>query len=320
MCKNFESIKPAAVLIAAAFLCTVPALAAAEKNCGAPGVIIDSHLHVASPENWDKSLLKQTMNMAEPPSVEKVLAELEESGVDMAVLVSTAYVFPDRELAMRENDYVAGLVKAHPEKFMGLCAITPTQPWAAEEVERCVNVLGLNGLKLHLFANPMDLTREADVATLTAVFKKAAEVKKGLPILIDFNWMDDAQTLALVQLAMANPTVNIIMAHALGHHYKEFVTVSLLRKLIPGGLQNLYADISATLSTYPPDAPAFDDYIWHLRQMGADHLLFGSDYPVETPTSSYQNFLKMGFTPEEQKQIQGGNAARLFGCTPASSG
>lgn len=319
MPSKFKVIQPAVALFATAFLCSVPALVAAapaEKACDKPGVVIDSHLHVASPENWDKSLLKHTLKMAEPPSVEKVLAELENSGVDMAVLVSTAYVFPGRALAMSENDYVAGLVKAHPDKFMGLCAITPTQPWAAEEIERCVNVLGLNGLKLHLFANPMDLTNEADVATLSAVFKKAAEVKKGLPILMDFNWVDDSQTMALMVIAMSNPDVNIIMAHGLGHHYKEYVNVALMRKMIPGGLSNLYADISATLSTYPPDAPSFDDYIWHLRKMGADHLLFGSDYPVETPTSSYQNFLKMGFTAEEQQKIQGGNAARLFGCNP----
>jgi predicted TIM-barrel fold metal-dependent hydrolase len=319
MVKKFNTIPPAVAVLATAVLFSMPVFAAnpaTEKACSKPGVVIDSHLHVASPENWDKSMLKQTMQMAEPPSVGNVLAELESSGVDMAVLVSTAYVFPDQALAMSENDYVAGLVKAHPDKFMGLCAITPSQPWAAEEIERCVNVLGLNGLKLHLFANPMDLTDEADVATLTAVFKKAGEVKKGLPILMDFNWMDDAQTMALMVIAMSNPDVNIIMAHGLGHHYKEYVNVALLRKMIAGGLGNLYADISATLSTYPPDAPAFDDYIWHLRKMGADHLLFGSDYPVETPTSAYQHFQQMGFTAEEQQQIQGGTAARLFGCNP----
>jgi len=121
-------------------------------------------------------------------------------------------------------------------------------------------------------------------------------------------------------MAMSSPDVNIVMAHGLGHHYKEYVNVALLRKMIPGGLDNLYADISATLSTYPPDAPAFADYMWHLRKMGADHLLFGSDYPVDTPDSSYHQFLQMGFTAEEQQQIQGGNAARLYGCTQADSG
>ncbi len=318
MHRRIEVLKPATAVVAAAVFFSIPLFAVAaeaERPCTAPGAVIDSHLHVSSPENWDSSRLKQTMKMEEPPTGEKALAELAKSDVDMGVLVSTAYMFPDRAMSMHENDYVAGLVKAHPDKFLGLCGIQPSQDWAGEEIDRCINELGLHGLKLHLFATPMDLNKEEDAAKLGAVFRKAAEVRKGLPVLMDFNWMDDAQTTAVMMIAMSNPDVNIIMAHGLGHHYKEYVNVALFRKMVPGGLSNLYADISATLSTYGPDAPAFDDYIWHLRKMGADHLLFGSDYPVETPGEAYGHLLKMGWTPEELAQVQGNNAARLFGCT-----
>jgi predicted TIM-barrel fold metal-dependent hydrolase len=323
MQRKVEMIKSAVAVVATAALFSLPGLANATDAggiCNTSGLVIDSHLHVSSPENWESSRLRQMTKMPEPPTGEKALAELENSDVDMAVLVSTAYMFPDQAMSMHENDYVAGLVKAHPNKFLGLCGVQPSQPWATEEIDRCINELGLHGLKLHLYATPLDLTKEEDAAILSAVFKKAAEVKKGLPVLMDFNWMDDAQTAALVVIAMSNPDVNIVMAHGLGHHYNEYVTVALMRKLVPGGLTNLYADISATLSIYPPDAPSFADYIWHLRKMGADNLLFGSDYPVETLDSSYQHFLQMGFTPEEQQKIRGGNAARLYGCTHAPSG
>lgn len=318
---NAKTLNPAFALLVMAVLFPAPAIvtaAEAERACAKPGVVIDSHLHVSSPENWDASPLKQMMQMAEPPTGEKALAELENSEVDMAVLVSTAYLYPDRAMSMHENDYVAGLVKSHPDKFLGLCGIQPSQDWAGEEIERCINELGLHGLKLHLFANPLDLSKQEDAAKLAAVFKKAAEVKTGLPVLLDFNWMDDPQTIALMQIALANPGVNIIMAHGLGHHYKEYVNVALLRNMVPGGLSNLYADISATLSTYTPGAPSFDDYIWHLRKMGAGHLLFGSDFPVETAASALEHLQQMGWTAEEQQQVQGGTAARLFGC--ASSG
>ena len=310
------------VLFTTALIAVVPpysSAAAPDANCEADGIVIDSHLHVTSPENFDASPLKAIGLLTEPVTGEKALAELKNSGIDMAVLVSTAYLYEDRKTFMHENDYVAGLVKAHPDKFMGLCTITPSQPWAMEELERCIDTLGLNGLKLHLSANKMDLTNPEEAATIAALFTKAAEVKAGLPILIDFNWIDDAQTAELIQLAMANPGVNIIMAHGLGHHYKEFVMVELLRKLVKGSLGNLYADLSATFTAYPPGSPSFDDYIWHLRKMGAGQLLFGSDYPVETPGNSYEAFLKMGFNAEEQKQIQGANAAKLFGCSTTSS-
>ncbi len=322
MNKQMKTLKRTLVLCTTAMLAAIPAYSSAtmpDVRCEEPGIVIDSHLHVTSPENFDASPLKAMGVIAEPVTGEMALDLLKNSEVDKAVLVSTAYLYPDREMFMRENDYVSGLVKAHPDKFYGLCAITATQPWAMQEIERCINTLGLNGLKIHLGANPLDLSNKEHAATIDAVFKKAAELKPGLPILIDFNWIDDAQTMALMQMALTNPGVNIILAHGLGHHYKEFVNVPLLKKLIKGSLGNLYADISATLSTYPPGSPSFDDYIWHLRQMGADHLLFGSDYPVETPGHSYTAFLKMGFNPEEQKQIQGENAAKLFGCSAAKS-
>ncbi len=277
------------------------------------GVVIDSHLHVVSPGNWDASPLKAMGFLNEPPTGEKVLELMDEAGIDQAVLVSTAYLYPDPQESRYENDYVAALVKAHPQRFVGLCAISPLQPWAMEELDRCAGVPEFSGLKLHLFANPMNLTVPEDATTITTIFRKVAEIERRFPVLIDFNWMDDAQILALIQMAVASPEVNIIMAHALGHHYKEFVNVDSFKQILKGALDNLYVDISGTLLTYPPGSPSFEDYIWHLRKMGTDHILFGSDYPAAMPDLSYKAFTNMGFTADEQKQILGENAAKLFG-------
>ena len=141
---------------------------------------------------------------------------------------------------------------------------------------------------------------------------KAAELKPGLPVLIDFNWTDDAQTFSLIQLAFTNPSVNIVMAHGLGHHYSELASIHLYRELLGGFGENLYIDSCATLFLYPPGSPPFENYMWHLRRFGTDRILFGSDYPVKSSSEAREALEDMGFTTEEQSQILGANARRIY--------
>ena len=275
-------------------------------------VSIDSHFHVVSPTNWKSSLLA-IRGVIDAP-IDGDLAEklLDEAGLSKAVVISSAYLIPDGALARTENDYVASLARTKPDRFIGMCSVSVHHAGALDEVERCIKDLGLSGLKLHLFADNVNLNVPENVALIDSFFKKVAEMKKGLPVLIDFNWMDAGQTITMMQMVVGNPDTNVIMAHGLGHHYGEFINVKILRNALRMNLDNLYIDLSATLTNYPPGSPRFDDYIWHLRLIGADKILLGSDYPADTPKNTIDAFLKMGWTPEEQQMILSGNAARLF--------
>jgi len=274
-------------------------------------VSIDSHFHVVSPTNWKSSLLA-IRGVIDAP-IDGDLAEklLDEAGLSKAVVISSAYLIPDGALARTENDYVASLARTKPDRFIGMCSVSVHHEGALEEVERCMKELDLSGLKMHLFADNIDLNLPENVALIDSFFKKAAEMQKRLPVLIDFNWMDAGQTITMMQMTMANPDTTVIMAHGLGHHYGEFINIKILRNLM-GDINNLYTDLSATLTFYPPDSPRFEDYMWHLRVMGADKILLGSDYPADTPKNTVDAFLKMGWTPEEQRMILGGNAEKLF--------
>ena len=183
---------------------------------------------------------------------------------------------------------------------------------ALEELGYCITSLELHGLQLHLVAANMNLTNPEHLGVIAGLLAKAAELKPGLPVLIDFNWTDDAQTFSLIQLAFTNPSVNIVMAHGLGHHYSELASIHLYRELLGGFGENLYIDISATLFLYPPGSPPFENYMWHLRRFGTDRILFGSDYPVKSSSEAREALEDMGFTTEEQSQILGANARRIY--------
>jgi predicted TIM-barrel fold metal-dependent hydrolase len=298
-------------VLAAQLVLAAPALSQSQSAHG-----VDAHMHVISPENWEQSPVG-AQGLIDAAIDGQAIARVMETGqIGRAVIISGAYFFQDHERARHENEFTAQQVGAHPDRFVGLCSVAPAQPWALEEIEHCLTVLDLTGLKLHLVAANMNLTNPEHLAVIAAVLAKAAELRPGLPVLIDFNWTDDAQTFSLIQLAFANPSANIVMAHGLGHHFSELASIDLYRKVLPGSFDNLFIDISATLFLYPPGSPPFENYMWHLRRFGTDRILFGSDYPVNTSGEARDGLEAMGFTPEEQEQLLHGNASRLYGFRP----
>jgi len=50
-----------------------------------------------------------------------------------------------------------------------------------------------------------------------------------------------------------------------------------------------------------------------IRRIGAERMLFGSDYPFGSPIHDVTRFLWMPLTDDEKGLIVGGNASKLFG-------
>src|ERR1700741_2789624 len=84
------------------------------------------------------------------------LPDMDRNGVDMQVLSLTSpgiQVQPDPDIAVADarkaNDFLADLIKEHPQRFAGLAAI-PLQdpPKAAAELRRAIE-LGLRGALVH---------------------------------------------------------------------------------------------------------------------------------------------------------------------------
>jgi hypothetical protein len=73
----------------------------------------------------------------------------------------------------------------------------------------------------------------------------------------------------------------------------------------------VYVDISAAAPLYA-DSPYADQFIWVLRKVGTDRILFGSDFPLYTPAEALDAVRALGFTDEEQAQILHDNAAALI--------
>lgn len=83
--------------------------------------------------------------------------------------------------------------------------------------------------------------------------------------------------------------------------------------------ENVFFDTSIVITGYPPiletNEPSWveDDIVEDVvNKVGAQRLIFGSDYPWGSPGHDLNRFLNMHITDEQKRLILGQNATRLF--------
>ena len=107
--------------------------------------------------------------------LEEILADMDEAGVDKAVIVAI-----DAETVYHykvPNELVANAVKKYPDRFIGFASVDPHKGvLAIDELKRSVEELGLNGLKIipHLIEMPPNDKR------MYPILEKAQELKAAL--------------------------------------------------------------------------------------------------------------------------------------------
>jgi len=72
-------------------------------------------------------------------------------------------------------------------------------------------------------------------------------------------------------------------------------------------LRNVYFDTAASPYLYDPAV-----YSVAVQAVGAEKILFGSDYPLLPPERYFKEMEAAGLSPRDRELICGGNAARLL--------
>jgi predicted TIM-barrel fold metal-dependent hydrolase len=224
------------------------------------------------------------------------------------------------------NDYIAAIVRAYPDRFIGFGSVNPVYQGVAaavDELERAVVDLGLTGIKLYpMYQHWSPNDREIGFP----IFAKAAEL--GVPVMvhqagstrIDAK-LELGRPAALDDIGREFRELRVILAHC-GIPWVDEALFLLSKH------PNFYADLSYHMATID----RYDFYHWLRRVepyfVPLEKLFFGTDYPgflydpVELRTkllSVNEEADRCQLPPLPQAKLDGlmgDNLARVLGLVP----
>lgn len=249
---------------------------------------IDYHQHLVSPAFAPIVRLPAREGKA-------LLAELDAAGIDKAVVLSVGYSFaderkklddPDR-LTRAENDWTSLQVAAGGGRLIGFCSANPQRPAALEELERCLALPAMSGIKLHFGNGGISLRDPGHAARLVQVFALAERVRA--PVLVHMrarggmNFGADDARLFLDKLVTVAPSIEIVVAHfgGAGPGYppqadEVMAVFGAAAAREDPRMRNIHFDMATvvTAETTPEQAALVASRI---RQVGSQRVLYGSD-------------------------------------------
>jgi aminocarboxymuconate-semialdehyde decarboxylase len=265
--------------------------------------------------------------------------DMDATGIDLQVIsVTTPQVYflsgqPAVHLARTCNDYLADIVRAHPTRFRALASVplTADSDAAVGEFERCLDDLGMVGaiIGANIDGRPIDdpafapfyetLNARKSTMLIHPMVPAGIEVMNQYALAPLVGFMMDT-TLAMARLIFSGffdkyPNINVIAGHLgaaapyiagrLDIGYRSYPDCQGIEQPPSEYLKKMYLD---TVSFHVPALHCA------LETVGADHILFGSDYPhVIGDVTGATAVIEQSVPAEALSGILGDNAARLIG-------
>ncbi|WP_342117772.1 amidohydrolase family protein [Pseudoduganella sp. OTU4001] len=249
---------------------------------------MDYHQHLVSPAFSPIVKLPERDGTA-------LVRDLDAAGIERSVVLSVGYSFaderkglldPDR-LTREQNDWTSTEVVKNSARLIGFCSANPLRAAALQELERCLGLAGMVGIKLHLGNSGISLRDAAHLATVQGVFGLAQ--RRGAPVLVHMRarggtsyGAEDVRVFLDKVVPMA-PDIEVIVAHMGGagpgypaqNDEAMAVFADAAERKAPQ-MRNLYIDVATNVTEEitPPEAQLVAQRI---RQVGVGRVLYGSD-------------------------------------------
>jgi len=277
-------------------------------------MIIDFHTHVLPPQVKQKRgqyidrdpcfALLYAKKEAKIATAEELIDSMDRAGIDVSVIVNLGWM--THELCAETNDYILESIARYPKRLVGFCTVQPQSLDAAiAEIERCAQN-GAKGIgELRPDIQLLDLEDEAIISPLMETIKKHRLIlltHASEPAGHDYPGKGIITPDVLYPFITHYPDVTIVCAHW-GGGLPFYALMPEVKK----ALHNVYFDTAASPFLYQPRI-----YSLASELVGADKILFGSDFPLLPPTRLLQEIKSAALTEEEKDLILSGNAKRLL--------
>jgi predicted TIM-barrel fold metal-dependent hydrolase len=258
-----------------------------------PRPVVDHHQHLPSPAAV--TLVNQARRPGVPrferKTAKQLVAQLDEAGIQRAVVLSTAYWFASAVLpkaagdewtnVRAENDWTAREAARFPNRLIAFCSVNPLRDYALAELERCAGDPSLKGLKLHFANSGVDVLNATHVETLRRFFTTANELR--LPIVAHLwtprSYGREHAKAFLTQVVPMAPDIPIQITHFAGGGpgYTD-PALAVYAEAIAAAeptTKNLYFDLATVANDQPTDV--LRKLAARIRQVGLQRVLFGTD-------------------------------------------
>ena len=278
-------------------------------------MIIDFHTHVFPPQmkkNRNKYIERDPCfailysdSKAKIATADELIASMDEGGVDISVILNIGWT--THELCVETNDYIIDSVSRYPQRLVGFCAVQPQSPKAAvAEIERCAKA-GIRGVgEMRPDIQLFDLGDEVVMEPMVEVLKKHQLVlllHASEPVGHDYPGKGGITPDMLYPFITSFPDLTIVCAHWGGG-----MPFYALMPEVKQAISNVYFDTAASPFLYTPDV-----YNQVIQLVGADKILFGSDYPLLAQRRLLEEIKALDLAEETKNLMLSGNALRLLG-------
>jgi uncharacterized protein len=277
-------------------------------------VIIDFHTHLFPPEfAAERDVLLAADSTfrqlyASPKATlagaDDLLASMDRSGIDVSVALGFAWA--GKSDCRRHNDYLIEAADRSGGRIVPFCTL-PLALGAeavAAEAERCI-AAGARGFgELRPESLAVDLDGElGDAIAAASGGRRPLLFHVSEPVGHDYPGKEGFAIAALYRFVQAKPDIPVVAAHWGGG-----LPFYALMPEVRSALANCNFDTAASSLLY-------DEGIYQaaVSLIGAEKVLFGSDFPLLSQSGCRRRIEASGLEREQREQVLGGNAARLLG-------
>jgi len=278
-------------------------------------MIIDFHTHVFPPrikKNRQKYVdsdpcfaILYSESKAKLATVDELIDSMDKAGVDISVIVNIGWI--THELCVETNDYILESIARYPNRLIGFCAVQPQSYEAAlAEIERCARA-GVRGVgEMRPDMQLFDFSDEEVIVPFVEVLRKHNLIMlthASEPVGHDYPGKGSITPDMLYPLITKFPDLPIVCAHWGGG-----LPFYALMPEVKQAMGNVFFDTAASPLLYSPEV-----YNQVVQLVGADKILFGSDYPLLKQSRLLDEVRSLDLPEETKNLILSGNAQRLLG-------
>ena len=278
-------------------------------------MVIDFHTHIFPPwikndrskyASSDQALASMYSSpKARMATADEVVASMDRDGIDISVVLNIGW--STNELCVATNDYILESIARYPKRLIGFCTAPLQSPEAAvAEIERCVKG-GIRGVgEMGPDSQRIDFRDEEaikPVIELIISHKLILLTHTSEPVGHQYPGKGRATPDVIYPLITGFPDLKLVCAHWGGG-----LPFYALMPEVKAALGNVFFDTAASPFLYAPLI-----YRQVSEIIGADKILFGTDYPLMPQRRVIKEIKSLNLPGETEDLILSGNARRLLG-------